>query len=256
MEGLYTGNALADKERDGWFVGHVMPETDLRYSREIAISYRSLAAGSAQKEMSPPNYATTFLLVTAGRLRNEYLFPDASSATITCSANEYALIMPGSRHAWEAEENCQVLCIQWPSVPDICVSDPPFTGHRYGMWRIPEGDTIRRDPWLLAHFMRPGDLRRVKEVDVDYGLFSRGNIRQHWISRKSTALMILVRGNVAMQFIENETIEKVALTRPGDYILSRPLQLHQNTWQIKQDTVVLTILWPSLPQQISMPKKK
>ena len=254
MKDLHVGNALTNTKHNGWFVGSFMPETDLRYTRDIAIIYSSLAAGTAQK-MTPPNYATTFLLVTTGKLYNKCLFPDGSRATITCHANEYALLMPGSQHAWEVEESCHMLCIQWPSIPEIRAPRMPSAEPWYGTWRVQE-DRIRRDPWLLAHFMPPGDLRRVKEVDVDYGLFSRGDLRRHWLSPKLTALMILVRGNVAMQFIENETVEKVFLTHPGDYILSRPEELQQNNWQIKQDTVILTILWPSLPQQVSLPKKK
>lgn len=255
MEGLRIGNALADNKRNGWLVGYFMPEADPRHSRDIEVRYSSLAAGTTKKEMSKPIHATTFWLVTAGKLRNECLFPDGSSTAITCSTNEYALVMPGARHNWEVEESCQVLCVRWPSTPELRVPCAKSSEPSHGTWRV-QKEYIRRDPWLLAHFMRLGDLRRVKEVELDFGLFSRGNLRRQWISQKLTALMILVRGNVAMQFIMNDTVEKITLTRPGDYVLSRPAQLQQNNWQVKQDTVVLTILWPSLPQQIPLPKKK
>lgn len=256
MQGLHAGNSFTDKElHSGWLAGHFMPETDPRHSRDIEVRYNSLVAGTAKKEMSEPIHATTFWLVTAGKLRNEYLFSDGSGTTITCSTDQYVLIMPGARHNWEVEERCQVLCVRWPSAPDLRMPLIQSSESFYGTWRV-EKNHVRRDPWLLAHFMRPGDLRRVKEVEVDYGLFSRGDSRRHWISRKLTALMILVRGNVAMQFIMNEAIEKIALTRPGDYVLSRPAQLQQNNWQIKQDTIVLTILWPSLSRQEYLPQKK
>lgn len=98
--------------------------------------------------------------------------------------------------------------------------------------------------WILGHFVSPDDdPRRTSALEVKWGIHSAGDRREDWLvgERRST-LLILVYGLFRLDLPD----ESVVLWRQGDYVLWHAGVDH--SWQAEQDSVVITVRWPSLPE--------
>jgi hypothetical protein len=100
--------------------------------------------------------------------------------------------------------------------------------------------------WFIGHFV-PAELgpRSTDAVEVKWGVHALGETRSAWASSNAaTSLSVLVRGSIRLFFASGA---EALLAEPGDYALWPPGLAHR--WQIEQeDTIVLTIRWPSQPQ--------
>ncbi len=100
--------------------------------------------------------------------------------------------------------------------------------------------------WFIGHFV-PAELgpRSTEAVEVKWGAHALGEARSAWAaSDAATSLSVLVRGCIRLFFA---TGDEALLAEPGDYALWPPGVAHR--WQIEQeDTIVLTVRWPSQPQ--------
>lgn len=104
-----------------------------------------------------------------------------------------------------------------------------------------DADTNRG--WLLGHFMQPaGAIRSTETLEVKWGIHPAGDKRAEWATdEQRTTLVILVSGRFRVDLSEGQ----VALDRQGDYGVWGPGIDH--TWEALEDSVVLTVRWPSLP---------
>ncbi|MEV6634528.1 signal peptidase I [Actinoplanes sp. NPDC051470] len=104
-------------------------------------------------------------------------------------------------------------------------------------------DGARNQGWLLGHFMPEGELRHSRDVEVKWGVHPPGDRRAAWaVGETRTALLVLIRGAFDIELRDRT----VVLRDPGDYVVWGPGEDH--SWRAgDQETVVLTVRWPSLP---------
>jgi quercetin dioxygenase-like cupin family protein len=99
--------------------------------------------------------------------------------------------------------------------------------------------------WFVGQFI-PADLglRSTDAVEVKWGTHASGESRPAWsASAEATSLSLLIQGCIRLLFADGS---QALLTDPGDYAIWPPGLAHR--WQIEaDDTVVLTIRWPSRP---------
>ena len=97
--------------------------------------------------------------------------------------------------------------------------------------------------WLLGHFMPEGTPLHSTAVEIKWGTHVRGERRAAWaVDETRTALLVLIRGGFHIELRDRT----VVLNEPGDYVVWGVGQDH-NWLATEDDTVVLTVRWPSLP---------
>ena len=96
--------------------------------------------------------------------------------------------------------------------------------------------------WLLGHFRPAGDPRHSTDVEIKWGRHPKGDRRARWVTgEERTALLILISGRFHVELPDRT----VVLTDPGDYIVwGRGVD---HSWQAEEESVVLTVRWPSIP---------
>jgi hypothetical protein len=96
--------------------------------------------------------------------------------------------------------------------------------------------------WLLGHFKPVGHIRHSDDVEIKWGRHPKGDRRATWVTgEQRTALLILISGRFHMEF----PARTVVLTEPGDYVVwGRGVD---HSWLAEQESVVLTVRWPSVP---------
>lgn len=96
--------------------------------------------------------------------------------------------------------------------------------------------------WLLGHFKPVGDLRHSEEVEIKWGVHPRGDRRAEWVTgEKRTALLVLISGRFRVELPGRS----VLLTKQGDYVVWG--QGVDHSWYAEEESVVLTVRWPSIP---------
>lgn len=97
--------------------------------------------------------------------------------------------------------------------------------------------------WLLGHFLdSSAGVRATKDVEVKWGIHPAGDKRPEWTGKeRRTALLILITGRFVVHFDSGSA----ELSEQGDYVVWGPGTDH--TWEAKEDSVVLTVRWPSEP---------
>jgi hypothetical protein len=120
------------------------------------------------------------------------------------------------------------------------VTSPPVTDGVYVGKAAPDAAMDRG--WLLGHFKPEGDLRHSTEVEIKWGVHTRGEQRERWTEGDTrTALLVLISGRFRLLFPEQD----VVLHEQGDYVVWGSGVDH--SWYAEEDTVVLTVRWPSVP---------
>jgi hypothetical protein len=110
---VYTGNAQIDgKERRGWILGHFMPAGDIRRSEDIEIRWAVHASGERRAEWVTQERRTTAIILISGRFKVEL----PGQSVILAQQGDY-ILFHGVSHSWEAETDCVVLGVRWPSIP-------------------------------------------------------------------------------------------------------------------------------------------
>ncbi|MEV8535933.1 signal peptidase I [Streptomyces sp. NPDC051211] len=96
--------------------------------------------------------------------------------------------------------------------------------------------------WLLGHFKDPDGPRHSEDVEIKWGVHPKGEERARWVrGEERTALQVLISGRFRLEFPGRT----VVLAEQGDYaVWGRGVD---HTWCAEEDTVVLTVRWPSVP---------
>ena len=115
------------------------------------------------------------------------------------------------------------------------MGDSWYTGNAYA-----DGDTHRG--WLLGHFIEPDTaIRATGALEVKWGIHPDGDERASWTTGEDrTTMVVLISG----RFCVSLSVEEVTLDRQGDYLVWGPGIEH--SWRALEDSVVLTVRWPSL----------
>lgn len=103
-----------------------------------------------------------------------------------------------------------------------------------------DGDPYRG--WLLGHFIAPDDgVRQTDALEIKWGIHPVGQQRPEWTEDEPrTTLVLLIHG----RFRVDLSVRSIVLEHEGDYVLWGPGIGH--SWHAEQDSVVLTIRWPSV----------
>jgi hypothetical protein len=96
--------------------------------------------------------------------------------------------------------------------------------------------------WMLGHFIKPEtSIRNSTDVEVKWGIHPAGQQREVWATdEQRTTLLLLISGRFRLDLTTGST----TLQRQGDYITWG--QGIDHSWQAEQDSVVVTVRWPSI----------
>lgn len=100
-----------------------------------------------------------------------------------------------------------------------------------------------RRGWIVGHFVDALDLLSTNAVEVKWGVHPADERRSAYVPGDvRTALAILVSGRFRIWLPDGSS---VMMSEPGDYVMWGPGVGH--TWEAVQDSVVVTVRWPSIP---------
>jgi quercetin dioxygenase-like cupin family protein len=105
-------------------------------------------------------------------------------------------------------------------------------------------DTGQYHGWLLGHFIEASESgpRSTEALEVKWGVHPAGQARPGWTADdQRTTMLLLVSGRFRLEL----TVGTATLERQGDYVVWGPGIDH--SWQAEQDSVVITVRWPSMP---------
>lgn len=114
-----------------------------------------------------------------------------------------------------------------------------------GAWHVGNAaiDTQDHRGWLVGHFMDDDDVRRSEDVEIKWGVHTGGEERAEWQSDEyRTTVLLLIKGRFRIEL----PVECIVLRQEGDYAMWGPGVGH--SWSAEEDSVVVTIRWPSKPQ--------
>lgn len=102
-------------------------------------------------------------------------------------------------------------------------------------------DSASTRGWLVGHFIDPSQgVRAAEDVEVKWAHHHAGDKRAAWTSGdQRTTLVILISG----RFHIDTTRGSKTMNYQGDYVMWGPGIDH--SWRAIDDSVVLTIRWPS-----------
>lgn len=103
-------------------------------------------------------------------------------------------------------------------------------------------DGENRRGWFVGHFMEPDNsIRSTQDVEVKWGVHKKGEIREWSFGDVPKTVSITIKGKWRIEFRDSEYV----LNNEGDYVA---YEGKEHRWEIlEDDTVVLTVRWPSLP---------
>ena len=110
-------------------------------------------------------------------------------------------------------------------------------------WRVGNAQTDGADRrgWFVGHFIDPEDIRMSKDVEIKWGAHQAGEERPGWQTDEyRTTVLLLITG----RFRINLSVDSYILKDEGDYAIWGPGIGH--SWKAEQDSIVVTIRWPSL----------
>ena len=109
-------------------------------------------------------------------------------------------------------------------------------------------DGARQRGWFIGHFLESShDLRSTAPIEVKWSIHRTGEEKSLWgVSKKATTLCVLLKGRISLLFPEAEYF----LSREGDYVIWPAGLPHR--WTVAEDALVLTIRWPSSPEDYSI----
>jgi len=95
--------------------------------------------------------------------------------------------------------------------------------------------------WLLGHFMPPGDARHSAAVEIKWGVHPAGERRPGWVTDDPRSILsLLISGRFRIDLPDRS----VVLAEQGDYVVFRGVN---HTWQAEEESIVVSVRWPSLP---------
>ncbi len=112
-----------------------------------------------------------------------------------------------------------------------------------------------QEGWFIGHFVEGEALRRTPDVEVKWGVHSRGENKGGFTANRTARTMsVLVGGRrFRLRFPDGESPREVMLDKPGDYALWDAGIAHD--WFAERDCVILTVRWPSVPDDQVMEQR-
>tara|TARA_Y100000310_G_scaffold157498_2_gene156860 strand:- start:1942 stop:2310 length:369 start_codon:yes stop_codon:yes gene_type:complete len=95
--------------------------------------------------------------------------------------------------------------------------------------------------WCIGHFMENPPFKNT-DFEVKWGKHPKGEKKSHPAKNKTAkTLSILIQGKFALQFKDKELV----MESVGDYVFWDANIPH--SWTTLEDAIILTIRWPSVP---------
>jgi hypothetical protein len=114
---------------------------------------------------------------------------------------------------------------------------------------VDEGAEAGRQGWFIGHFVaqRAGPAA-TDMVEVKWGVHAAGETKAiEGVNQTATTMSLLVSGRFQLVFPSHGS--SVMLARAGDYAIWFPGVSHR--WRVLEDAVVITVRWPSRPDDQS-----
>jgi quercetin dioxygenase-like cupin family protein len=90
-------------------------------------------------------------------------------------------------------------------------------------------------------------LRQTQDVEVKWGYHKAGESKgELGTNRTAKTMSVLIRGRFRLEFHDGNRARDVLLEREGDYVLWDAGVPHN--WVAEEDSVMLTVRWPSVPE--------
>ncbi len=97
--------------------------------------------------------------------------------------------------------------------------------------------------WVMGHFMESNSPFKTSDFEVKWGLHHKDDSKDSsGTNTKSKTLSVLIRGKISLKFSNEEII----LDKEGDYVYWGGGISH--TWLALEESLILTIRWPSIPK--------
>ncbi len=121
---FWVGNAPRDAIR-GWFVGQFIPEEGLRRQTGLEIKWGAHEAGDRRANgWSMCETSTTISVLLRGQFVVSLRVDGQVHRVQLDEPGDYVVYGPGVPHTWEAPDECIVLSVRAPSVPDDEITIP------------------------------------------------------------------------------------------------------------------------------------
>jgi len=102
-----------------------------------------------------------------------------------------------------------------------------------------ETDTHRG--WIMGHFMEEDSPFKTENIEIKWGKHKAGEHKKSAAkNEKAKTLTILIKGRFTLTFYN----QKIILYKEGDYCFWEAGTYH--SWFADEDSLILTIRWPSL----------
>jgi hypothetical protein len=89
-----------------------MPAGDPRHSSDVEIKWAIHQRGDRREEWVTAESRTTAIMLISGRFR-----ADLPGRSVVLARQGDYVVFHGISHSWEAETDCVVVGVRWPSVP-------------------------------------------------------------------------------------------------------------------------------------------
>ena len=111
-------------------------------------------------------------------------------------------------------------------------------------------DGAARRGWYIGRFVSDDPYRQAHDVEIKWGIHRPGDSNEEYAADPvARSMSVLIRGRFRLSFRRGEQIEEVILENEGDYALWLPGVEHNWVAEGGEETVILTVRWPSLPGQ-------
>ena len=120
MDNIHFGNAgIEGIDSKFWFVGHFMDKyigtnKDIRVTSGIEVKWGIHKAGPLRDKWSIQHQETSMSILIEGKFR--MIYPEKEY--VLTRQGDYIIWGPNIPHKTYADEDCIVLTIRWPSIPE------------------------------------------------------------------------------------------------------------------------------------------
>jgi hypothetical protein len=127
---------------------------------------------------------------------------------------------------------------------DITTGNTVTDGREFRFWVV--GEIEKWCSKINAPFDREKfGLRNSKEIEIKWGVYSKGEDRSEWASCSDRiGMSILIRGDSTFCFRninDHARRREVRLKTEGDYVIWK--ENIEHTWRMDEDSVFLTLRW-------------
>jgi hypothetical protein len=110
---------------------------------------------------------------------------------------------------------------------------------------------IKKSPekrgWFIGHFINKNSIFYNNEFEVRWALHKKGEKKKFPAKTKTAkTISILIKGKFLIKFPKNN--ENIVLSNQGDYVFWDSNVYHSSEALV--DSTILTIRWPSLPNDL------